>query len=270
MATFEDYYEILQVSRSAESEVIDAAYKKLAQKYHPDVNRNADAAERMKKINAAYEVLGNHERRKDYDAEYPGARSSIYSSEGHHVYFTADLHFRHKNIMRYCHRDIFNRDIRVMNNGLIANWNKVVSNYDTVYHLGDFCSTDDSDLYAKYMHRVNGRVVFLRGNHDDGLQHADYFIYRKIGGMKIFMRHWPPWEHPQKRKLIHSFDIPLDVDLILCGHVHNKWKSREHYVGQRRIPVINVGTDLWGYKPISLNDIREEVEKLVSSKYRRA
>jgi calcineurin-like phosphoesterase family protein len=116
------------------------------------------------------------------------------------------------------------------------------------------------------MHKVHGQTVFLRGNHDKGLQHANYYIWRKIEGMKVFMRHWPPWDNPLRFK--HSFNIPTDVDLILCGHVHDKWKYRVHKMGQRKVPVINVGTDVWGYKPISLDTMIEEIGKLVSSKRR--
>jgi calcineurin-like phosphoesterase family protein len=183
------------------------------------------------------------------------------------IFFTADLHLHHNNIIRYCHRNPHFRDIEDMDRGLIANWNSVVANSDKVYHLGDFCFTGDSNTYGAMMHKVQGQTIFLRGNHDKGLQHANYYIWRRIEGMKIFMRHWPPWVHPFKFK--HSFDIPIDVDLILCGHVHDKWKYHVHSVGQRRIPVINIGTDVWGYKPVSLDIMMEEVEKLLSFKQRR-
>lgn len=68
MAIFVDYYEVLQVSPLAEVEIIDAAYKKLAQKYHPD--KNPTTAERMKQINNAYDILGNYEKRKIYHAQW--------------------------------------------------------------------------------------------------------------------------------------------------------------------------------------------------------
>lgn len=71
METFEDYYEILQVHPLAEPEVIEAAYKKLAQKYHPDVSNNPVVAERMmKKINNAHDVLKDSEQRKKYHSEW--------------------------------------------------------------------------------------------------------------------------------------------------------------------------------------------------------
>jgi hypothetical protein len=62
-----DHYAVLQVDSRAEQEVIDAAYRRLATKYHPDRNRSADAHARMKLINAAYEVLGDPEKRVAYD-----------------------------------------------------------------------------------------------------------------------------------------------------------------------------------------------------------
>ena len=67
---WEDYYEILQVHPSAEPEVVEAAYRRLTRKYHPDVNKDTTAPDRMKKINIAYEVLGNSDKRKRYDSEW--------------------------------------------------------------------------------------------------------------------------------------------------------------------------------------------------------
>ncbi|OKH23966.1 molecular chaperone DnaJ [Chroogloeocystis siderophila] len=62
-----DYYEILGVSRDADKEEIKRAYRRLARKYHPDVNKEAGAEERFKEINRAYEVLSEPETRARYD-----------------------------------------------------------------------------------------------------------------------------------------------------------------------------------------------------------
>jgi len=64
-----DPYEILQVSPSAEIEVIEAAYRRLARKYHPDTNPSPDATSKMKDLNWAYEVLGDTVSRRRYDLE---------------------------------------------------------------------------------------------------------------------------------------------------------------------------------------------------------
>ena len=71
-----DYYRVLQVSRDAEPEVIERAYRALSLKYHPDValeSRRADANRRMQRINEAYRVLSDPQKRRAYDAQLPSA-----------------------------------------------------------------------------------------------------------------------------------------------------------------------------------------------------
>ncbi len=64
---YQDYYEILGVPRNAEQDKIQAAYRKLARKYHPDLNKEKGAEDQFKKMGEAYEVLGDPEKRKKYD-----------------------------------------------------------------------------------------------------------------------------------------------------------------------------------------------------------
>jgi preprotein translocase subunit Sec63 len=62
-----DYYTILQVDPRAEPEVMQAAYRRLAAKYHPDIDPSPEATERMKLLNAAYEILSDSVQRREYD-----------------------------------------------------------------------------------------------------------------------------------------------------------------------------------------------------------
>ena len=85
MAT-RDYYEVLGVKKNASDEEIKRAYRKLAMKYHPDKNPNKkEAEERFKEINEAYAVLGDKEKRKQYDT---------FGAEGFHQRFTQEDIFR--------------------------------------------------------------------------------------------------------------------------------------------------------------------------------
>ncbi|MDQ3870609.1 MAG: J domain-containing protein [Chloroflexota bacterium] len=78
---YRDYYKALGVPRSASQEEIKKAFRKLARKYHPDVNKgNAEAERRFKEINEANEVLGDPEKRKAYDTL--GANWEAYQRAG--------------------------------------------------------------------------------------------------------------------------------------------------------------------------------------------
>jgi len=62
-----DFYDVLEVEKSASAEEIKRSYRKLALQYHPDRNKEKDAAEKFKEINEAYEVLSNSKKKQTYD-----------------------------------------------------------------------------------------------------------------------------------------------------------------------------------------------------------
>jgi curved DNA-binding protein len=74
---YKDYYEILGVAKDAAPEVIRRAYRRLAKKYHPDMNKEKGAEQKYKDVNEAWEVLKDPERRRRYDALGPNWQDRI-------------------------------------------------------------------------------------------------------------------------------------------------------------------------------------------------
>lgn len=93
MAGKRDYYEVLGVNRDADDNAIKKAYRKLAKKYHPDVNKgNTQAEEKFKEVTEAYEILSDPEKRKLYDRFGHGAfDGSTAGSQGNNNY--REYHF---------------------------------------------------------------------------------------------------------------------------------------------------------------------------------
>jgi len=76
------------------------------------------------------------------------------------MFFTADTHFGHANIIKYCNRPF--RNVFEMDDVLIDNWNSKVGVNDIVYHLGDFCMGNEK----KYLEALHGKIIFIEGSHD--------------------------------------------------------------------------------------------------------
>ena len=185
-------------------------------------------------------------------------------------YFTSDYHFNHANIILYTDRkQFYNKDkdnilnttlwvskevalkcLENMNNTLIQNHNEIVKDEDIVYHLGDFCFKGSSIAY-KFEKKLNGRIVHIQGNHDknNGVKTLITKAIMEFGNKTILAQHQPP-QIPE--------EIPEWCDMVLCGHVHQHWK----YKIMENIPIINVGVDVWNFKPVSIESILKLYNKI--------
>lgn len=150
-------------------------------------------------------------------------------------YFTSDTHFGHKNILMFCKRPFKNVD--QMNEALIERWNSVVTDKDTVYHLGDFSFRG----YWRFRNRLNGNIIIIRGNHDNDEMSTVREATINVNGRECYLSHMPP-THSQK-------------DFCLCGHVHTEWK----YLKRGNKVIVNVGSDLWDYTPVTMKQIMDYV-----------
>ena len=168
------------------------------------------------------------------------------------VWFTADCHFGHNNIITYCNRPFDGVD--EMNSVLIRNWNERVKPEDTVFHVGDFCFKNtpggkDGEGQAitavAWEKQLNGKIIFIQGNHDknNSCKTPIQNLVIAMGGKRIQLVHNP------------KHIVTSNYDLYFTGHIHGEWKTKEVKVQFGIAKCINVGVDVWKYKPVSLNEI---------------
>jgi calcineurin-like phosphoesterase family protein len=90
------------------------------------------------------------------------------------IFFTADHHFGHANIINHCNRPFPTAD--EMDEALIDNWNVTVKTNDEVYILGDFTMHPAAEAH-RYLTRLKGRKYFIKGNHDRFLKGKSFEQY---------------------------------------------------------------------------------------------
>jgi len=167
-----------------------------------------------------------------------------------YIYFIADCHFGHSAIIKYCNRPF--KDIETMNKVIIHNWNKRVKKDDVVIHNGDFAfegGKQGGTRKAKYWgSQLNGKIIFMEGNHKaSSIKDFINSMIIKFAGKRIFVTHIPP-----KRK-----EIPKNIDFVLSAHSHEKYKYKWIKTGwfRKKILIINVGVDVWNFKPVRLDEL---------------
>lgn len=79
-------------------------------------------------------------------------------------YFTSDLHFGHKNVIKYCNRPY--KSVEEMDKVIIETWNQQVSDSDSVYFMGDFGINKNKCLDSGLVRQLNGKKYMILGNHD--------------------------------------------------------------------------------------------------------
>lgn len=168
------------------------------------------------------------------------------------VWFTSDLHFGHKNVIKYSNRPFANVD--EMDEAIVENWNKRVQPGDRVYLLGDV-SFRESKKTNELLHRLKGEIFLIMGNHDEKRSYVasprfvwvkDYF-YLRYGEHKIILSHYPflTWRGCH-RGTFH-----------LHGHCHGSLNPEFNKYARR----MDVGVDCTNYAPISFEEVKEILEK---------
>ncbi len=124
-----NYYEILEIDKNASKEIIEKAYKTLVKKYHPDLQDTSlknNYEEKIKKINEAYEVLSNPEKRENYNLNL---KNTIISIEEYNNIYNENINL--KKELNYLKNNNINNsnNINSNNNNLNTNYNNYYENY---------------------------------------------------------------------------------------------------------------------------------------------
>lgn len=157
------------------------------------------------------------------------------------VYFIADMHFDDLNILVYSRQQF--KNIKIMNDLIVKNWNEVITDEDIVYILGDIGNLE-------YLEKLNGKKIIITGNHDNAdeicRKYPDIKIYDKpIIEKWMILSHEPMMFLPKEAPYLnihghlHQFDYR-------CGNSLNWYEGNRHF---------NVSCEKINYTPISLDDI---------------
>lgn len=177
------------------------------------------------------------------------------------VFFTADWHLNHQNIIRFCNRPF--STVEEMNAEIIRRHNERVGPSDTTIFVGDFCfvnspgGVDGGRERASYwISKMNGHPVFIRGNHDrnNSLKtKIEALVFKINKEERAFVIHNPRF---------YSDLYPINI----VGHVHDRWRTqiRDDRLGpwpDDYITLVNVGVDVWNFYPVTWPEIQWAIKQ---------
>lgn len=169
-------------------------------------------------------------------------------------YVTADLHFGHANIIKYCKRPF--KSLAEMNRTIITNFNTILKDDDMIYHIGDWCFRNSpggkkgegsQNKALTYLKKLKGFWVLLKGNHDrnNSLKTKMISCVVEFAHVKMWLTHRPQDANP-------------DYEINLVGHVHGAWKIQRL---TKNSIMYNVGVDVHNFKPITLDQVITDVNR---------
>ena len=188
-----------------------------------------------------------------------------FNFNGNKVYFTADTHFNHANIIKFCNRPF--KNVEQMNETLIANWNYVVGENDIVFHLGDFCLGGAAE-WTKLLDRLNGKIYLILGNHDlknirqgfiQRFEHVALQMFIMVDKQKMYLAHYP----------FLCFEGGYKDVWQLFGHVHTRKNNTG--IDAERLRYLyptqyDVGVDNNDFKPMSFEQVKAIIDMQVEQR----
>jgi calcineurin-like phosphoesterase family protein len=185
------------------------------------------------------------------------------------LFFTSDTHFFHSNIIKYTNRPFSNRE--EMNEVMVARWNEVVPKDGVVFHLGDVSLTANPTALLELLARLNGQIYLIIGNHEKDALGKEFIRKRWTGIYDIAEIYVPDAEISYKKQHIVLCHYPMLAwnaghrgSWQLFGHVHGGLSNKgviKHHPAQ-----MDVGVDCHDFKPISYQQVKEQITKQLLKK----
>jgi len=185
------------------------------------------------------------------------------------VWFSSDMHLGHAGVIKFCNRPF--ETVEEMDEAIVDKWNKTVRGTERVYVLGDV-SFHNPKVGVPLLRRLNGEKILVLGNHDKysmtqyrqaGFVHICNETVIPMLGRRVRMSHFPYLPRPEENEPDHEMRYPHlrprrdGNEFLLCGHVHDRWKTRER--------MVNVGTDVWNFRPVSHSVIESLFAKILEA-----
>ena len=179
------------------------------------------------------------------------------------IFFTADSHLGHGNIIKHCNRPF--SSVEEMDEHLITVWNSHVYSNDSVYILGDFIFRNTISP-NNYLSRLNGKKHLLLGNHDtkwikkvDLTKHfatVDRFLEISHCQRRITLCHYP----------LMSWSGMAKGSYMIHGHIHNNREAFYFPTLQKMPNLLNAGVDINEFRPVELDELVKNNETFKSER----
>lgn len=170
--------------------------------------------------------------------------------EVNNVFFSADTHFGHANILKYCNRPFDN--VEEMDKTILTNFNNQIQEDDVLFLLGDFCWRN----YKEYRARINCKnIFFIYGNHD-----------KRMRRERAFNELW-----------IEAYDLlgitVENQDIVLCHYAMRRWDKSHRSAWQLyghshgdlpddpKLLSFDCGVDCFNFCPVSFSEVSEIMKK---------
>lgn len=183
------------------------------------------------------------------------------------VWFTADYHLGHRNIIGHCERPF--ADVEAMDQAIIQRHNECVGQGDTVYDLGDFAFRCSPEYAVACLFRLNGNRRLLWGNHDKPLRdaHKRGMLDGLIAAGRLKLVGDPdPRVQTSIRVNIERQEIVLAhfAQRTWHGAFRDAWHLFGHSHGNLRpyLKSIDVGVDVHDFRPVSFTDLQTRMAEI--------